>query len=146
VWPSRRAGGVPVRIVLRIQKFLTMRVLVVEDELLIRWSIAQTLADAAHMVIEAEDAAGAMAAVKDATAPVDAVLLDYRLPDSDDLSLLANIRRFSPRSAVILMTAHGTPDLIKGAIDLGAYTVMNKPFDMQDLIHVLVKASGSCTD
>ena len=123
-----------------------MRVLVVEDELLIRWSIAQTLADAAHMVIEAEDAAGAMAAVKDATAPVDAVLLDYRLPDSDDLSLLANIRRFSPRSAVILMTAHGTPDLIKGAIDLGAYTVMNKPFDMQDLIHVLVKASGSCTD
>jgi len=123
-----------------------MRVLVVEDELLIRWSIAQTLADAGHTVIEANDAASAIVAVTDATPAVDVVLLDYRLPDSDDLSLLANIQRISPRSTVILMTAHGTPDVIEGALELGACAVLHKPFDLHGLIDILVSARQSRPD
>jgi two-component system response regulator AtoC len=120
-----------------------MRVLVVEDELLIRWSIVQTLADAGHTVIEASDAASAIVAATEATPPVDVVLLDYRLPDSDGLALLANIQRISPQSAVVLMTAHGTPDVIQGAIELGAYAVLHKPFDMHSLNDILVNARRS---
>ena len=123
----------------------TLRVLVVDDELLIRWSIAETLTDAGHTVVAAEDGATAVQALPAAPEPIDAVLLDYRLPDSNDLTLLANIRRLSPHSLVIMMTAFGTPDVTKGALDLGVYTVMSKPFEMHDLQEVLVKACGSCT-
>lgn len=130
--------------------FLTMdenspvlRVLVVEDELLIRWSIAETLTHAGHIVIEAEDGAVAVQALTNAAEAVDAVVLDYRLPDSNDLTLLAAIRRLSPDSAVILMTAYGTPEVTKGAIDMGAFHVMHKPFDMDDLEPLLLKACGS---
>ena len=122
-----------------------MRVLVVEDELLIRWSIAETLAHAGHTVLEAENGAGAIATLSAATEsaePIDAVLLDYRLPDSNDLSLLANIRRLS-QSPVILMTAYGTPEVAQGALELGAYRVISKPFGMQDAAALVSEAHAA---
>jgi DNA-binding NtrC family response regulator len=121
-----------------------LRVLVVEDELLIRWSIAETLRHAGHEVIEAESAAAAVLALTDPVeGVVDAVLLDYRLPDSNDLTLLANIRRLSPASAVIMMTAFGTPEVTQDALALGVYQVMNKPFDLHDLAPLVVKAHAA---
>ncbi len=122
------------------ENFRALRVLVVEDELLIRWAIAETLAQAGHSVIEAEDGAGAVLAVKNAADAIDAVVLDFRLPDSNDLTLLATIRRLSPESAVVLMTAFGTPEVAKGALDLGAYQVLHKPFEMHDLEPLVRKA------
>ena len=125
------------------RKSPALRVLVVEDELLIRWAIAETLGHAGHTVIETEDGATAVQALGDSREPVDAVLLDYRLPDSDDLTLLASIRRLSPRSRVILMTAYSTPEVMKRALDLGASRVLPKPFEMHDLEPLLVNACGS---
>jgi DNA-binding NtrC family response regulator len=126
-----------------VENFPPLRVLVVEDELLIRWSIAETLAHAGHVVIEAEDGAAALRALRNSAEPVDAVVLDYRLPDSNDLTLLATLRRLSPDSAVILMTAFGTPEVAKGALDLGAYQVVHKPFDMHDLEPLLLEACSA---
>jgi DNA-binding NtrC family response regulator len=122
------------------ENFRALRVLVVEDELLIRWSIAETLAHAGHTVIESEDGVTAILAVKNAAEAIDAVVLDYRLPDSNDLTLLGTIRRLSPESAVVLMTAFGTPEVTKGALDLGAYRVLHKPFEMGDLESLLREA------
>ena len=110
-----------------------MHVLVVEDELLIRWSIVETLIQAGCIVSEAQDAATAIRALSASDEPVDAVVLDYRLPDSNDLALLARIRQISPRSAVLMMTAFGTPDIVQRARDLGVYRVIDKPFEMHDL-------------
>ena len=59
-------------------------------------------------MIEAESGAAAVRALTNYAEAVDVVMLDYRLPDSNDLTLLAAIRRLSPSSGVILMTAHGT--------------------------------------
>ena len=109
-----------------------LRVLVVEDELLIRWSIAEMLTQAGHQVVQAESAASAVRELTSGSNP-DVVLLDLRLPDSSDLSLLSNVRRLSPQSAVVLMTAFGTPEVTAEALLLGACEVMNKPFD----IHVV---------
>jgi DNA-binding NtrC family response regulator len=109
-----------------------LRVLVVDDEPLIRWSIAETLGGAGHQVAEAEDAASALRAIKDEPGP-DLVLLDFRLPDSNDLGLLAKIRQMAPDTTVIMMTAFGTPDVTAGALKLGASRVLNKPFNMHDL-------------
>lgn len=119
-----------------------LRVLVVEDEGLIRWSIAQTLSNAGHTVIEADSGAAAIQALTNGHGPFDAVVLDYRLPDSNDLRLLASVRRLAPASPVILMTADGGPEVARGALNLGAYTVMNKPFEMQELEAFLVQASA----
>ena len=119
-----------------------LRVLVVDDELLIRWSVAETLTAAGHSVVQAGDARSALAAVGDMT-DVDVVLLDYRLPDSDDLALLGKIRRAVPDAAVVMMTAYGTPDVVDGALGLGAKAVMTKPFDMHDLDAIVRSAHAS---
>lgn len=118
-------------------------VLVVEDETLIRWSIAETLAQKGHHVVEAGDASSAVQAMSETSGPIDVVLLDYRLPDSDDLGLLRNVRRMRPDSAVVMMTAFGTPEVTQGALDLGAHRVLNKPFDMHGLESVVRDAHAS---
>jgi DNA-binding NtrC family response regulator len=110
-----------------------LRVLVVDDEMLLRWSICEVLRRHGHTVIEASSARSARDAMSETTTPIDVVLLDYRLPDSTDLGLLEEVRRRMPQSAVVLMTAYGTPDVVEGALDRGAFQVAIKPFDMHDV-------------
>ena len=117
-----------------------LRILVVEDETLIRWSIAETLGQEGHTVIQAGNAASAVEVMNGSDEDIDVVLLDYRLPDSNDLSLLAKVRRLQPRSAVVMMTAYGTPEVTAGALALGAYRVVGKPFDMHALESLVVEA------
>ncbi|HEY7443209.1 MAG TPA: response regulator [Vicinamibacterales bacterium] len=109
-----------------------LRILVVDDEALIRWSLCELLRLKGHTVAEAASADAARAAI-DQSAVFDVVLLDYRLPDSNDLKLLGEIRRRMPESAVVLMTAFGSAEIVNGAIQLGAYRVVDKPFDMNDV-------------
>ena len=120
-----------------------LRILVVEDETLIRWSIAETLAEQGHAVVEASTARGAIDVLQERPEPVDVVLLDFRLPDSNDLGLLADIRRLRPESAVVMMTAFGSPDVTRGALELGAYRVIGKPFDMHHLDALVRDAHNS---
>jgi DNA-binding NtrC family response regulator len=119
---------------------MSLRVLVVDDEFLIRWSIAETLGAAGHEVTEAQDAESALAALETTPDP-DVVLLDFRLPDSNDLGLLARIRDLAPTSAVVMMTAFGTPEVTASALQLGACQVLSKPFNMHDL-EVIVRTHG----
>ncbi len=109
------------------------RVLVVDDELLIRWSLSETLSDRGYTVLEAEDGQGAVRTLSDAVELPDVVLLDFRLPDSRDLNLLERIIRMVPEGRVILMTAYGTPELANEALQRGAFKVLHKPFEMQDV-------------
>jgi two-component system response regulator GlrR len=118
-------------------------VLVVDDEPLIRWSLAETLTHRGHIVTEAGDAGETLRVVtRDADRP-DVVLLDYRLPDSNDLNLLAAIKRHVPDIPIILMTAFGTPDITAGALALGVYRVVSKPFEVQDLATLVQEAYAS---
>jgi DNA-binding NtrC family response regulator len=125
------------------EKCRPRRVLVVDDERLLRWSVAETLGDQGWKVTEAADEESAMAAFPEIAAASGLVFLDLRLPDSDDLHVLAAMRRLSPRTPVILMTAHGTPDLALAARALGAFAVIDKPFDMGDLGPLAERASTS---
>jgi DNA-binding NtrC family response regulator len=124
------------------KKSPALRVLIVDDEPLIRWSLAETLLHSGHTVIEAGDGMEALRTLNNALESVDVVLLDYRLPDSRDLTLLSMIRRLVPSSRVIMMTAHGTPEITDGALKLGAYTVVRKPFEMHDMAALLLQAHG----
>jgi DNA-binding NtrC family response regulator len=113
-------------------------ILIVEDEFLIRWAISSTLMAAGHRVTEASDAASAVAILRTGPAP-DVVLLDYRLPDTSGLSLLADVRALAPNSAVVMMTADQTAEMRRAA-DLGVMRVIEKPFDMSDVEPALIHA------
>jgi DNA-binding NtrC family response regulator len=91
-------------------------------------------------VIEATSADNARDVMAHASDPIDVVLLDYRLPDSNDLRLLEEVRRRLPQCAVVLMTAFGTPEVLQGALDRGAYCVLNKPFDLQGVEGLITEA------
>jgi DNA-binding NtrC family response regulator len=121
------------------EKSAPARVLVVDDEALIRWSIAETLRSASFQVLEAGDGHEALDVLRN-DEPVDVILLDYRLPDSNDLTLLAAIRRIAPGAPVIMMTAFGTPEIVRGALELGAVSVISKPFEMGEIISIVTRA------
>src|SRR5262249_10330148 len=124
----------------RIMVSAPLRILIVDDEPLIRWSLANTLRDSGHEAVEATSGATALRAVADAEAPFDVVLLDFRLPDSMDLGLLAHLRPSPPSTAVVLMTAHGPREVVQGALDLGAFRVVGKPLDMADVPSLVEEA------
>ena len=121
---------------------LAPTILVVDDEPLIRWSLTETLLDLGYDVSEAVNGQTALQ-VLTAQAPFHVALLDYRLPDSNDLKLLAAVRRMSPWTQVILMTAFGTPDVISSAQQLGVYRVVHKPFEMNDISDLVRQAHAS---
>jgi two-component system KDP operon response regulator KdpE len=120
-----------------------LRVLVVDDEPLICWSLAETLGGSGDIVTEAGSGAAAVRALSDARQPMDVVLLDYKLPDVNNLSLLAAVRRLSPSSRVILMSAFATPEVARDAFALGAARVVNKPIDMHDVPALVHDAARS---
>lgn len=115
----------------------------VDDESLVRWSIGETLRARGCEVIEASDAHGALELLADITSPPNAVFLDLKLPDNSDLTLLAALRRRLPHSPIILMTAFGTPELIAEARRMGVFTVLDKPFELDDLGDLVARALAS---
>jgi DNA-binding NtrC family response regulator len=120
-------------------------VLVVDDEALIRWSLSEALGDRGYVVSEAGSAKTAVEAITHAAEPFDIVLLDYRLPDSGDLRLLAKVRELMPNTQVIMITAHNSPELAQGAAALGAFRVISKPFEVESLA-ALVNQARAATD
>jgi DNA-binding NtrC family response regulator len=133
----------PARVATRPESFhvsgekFPLHVLVVDDEPLIRWSIAESLSDLGIDVEQAADAASALRLVTTAALPFHVVVLDLRLPDMHDLSLLATLRQLLPDARLILMTAFGTPDVFTNAVLLGA-SFLNKPFELDALTKLVV--------
>ena len=119
------------------------RVLVVDDESLVRWSLAETLAERGYDAAEAGDAASAISVLLSSRSRIVAVILDLYLPDAYDLRLLKALRQMSPETPVILMTAHGTREVTAEAIRLGAFAVLDKPFELADVGPVIEHALGS---
>jgi DNA-binding NtrC family response regulator len=116
-----------------------LKVLVVDDEPLIRWSVRRGLARNGHDVHEATTAAGTLEALAN-EGPFDAAVLDYRLPDRRDLSLLRQVRQLSPETVVVMMTAYGEPGMREEARAIGAVAVVDKPFQVSDLIQLIESA------
>jgi len=125
------------------KKSAHLRVFVVDDEPLIRWSVRRGLAAAGHQTVEAETADQALKVVAAAEPPFDVILLDYRLPDCQDLSLLTRILDLSPDSAVFLMSAFAEPQMRLEALRLGARAVLDKPFRVNELVATLERSAES---
>ena len=112
-------------------------VLVVDDEALIRWSLTERLKSEGYDVLEAETGRAALERVAEG---VDLVLLDYRLPDTDGVSVLRKIKELDQDILVILLTAYASVETAVEAMKLGAYHFANKPFNLDEVAAMVERA------
>jgi DNA-binding NtrC family response regulator len=117
---------------------MSVRVLIIEDESLIRWSLRQKFEDRGYQVTEAETGEAALKALTGNL--FDMVLLDYRLPDMTGLDILRRLRQDDEDVVVIMMTAFSSIENAVEAIRLGAFDYIAKPFDMDQLLLITDKA------
>lgn len=117
---------------------MKQKILIVDDESAIRMLVKTLLEKEGYETVEAADAA-ALRELFPSTQP-DAILLDLKLPDSDGLDLLPQIKRNWPNSEVIVLTGHATIDAAVAATKLGAYDFQKKPFDPKALLLCIERA------
>ena len=113
-------------------------VLVVDDEDRVRTFLRRALVAQGHSVLTEDDGLGALELL--ASTDVDLVLLDYKLPDTDGLTLLKQIKQHDPDTLVILLTAYSSVETAVEVMKQGAYHYANKPFNLDDIALVVEKA------
>jgi two-component system, NtrC family, response regulator AtoC len=114
------------------------RILVVDDEKLVRWTLTQKCAEFGYQAIEAENGEAALRALQNET--VDAVLLDVHLPDLSGIELLEKLKQAGETRSIIMMTADPQLDDVKAALRLGAYDFVSKPLNFEELSVTLQNA------
>ena len=107
------------------------RVLVVDDEKLIRWTVAERLQRSGYDVVSAESGEQALELLS--ASPPDLMLLDVRLPGIDGVETLQRALTLHPELAVLMMSAHSTVDIAVEAMKRGAVDFLVKPFPFQAL-------------
>lgn len=112
-----------------------LKVLIVDDEPLMRLSMLDALEGIGCEVMAA--ATGTEGLTILGTRQFDIVITDLRLPGADGLTILKACKERSPTTEVILITAHGSVDTAVGAIKLGAYDYITKPFQMDELLLIV---------
>jgi DNA-binding NtrC family response regulator len=112
-------------------------ILVVDDEDLIRWSLREGLKREGYEILEAGTGAEALQQFKQG---VDLVLLDYRLPDTDGLSVLRELKKLDPEILVILLTSFVSVETAVEAMKLGAFHFANKPFNVDEVSATVARA------
>jgi len=113
-------------------------ILVVDDEPAIGWSLREMLAEEGHEVVVAANAGDAVAAA--ARARPDAILLDVRLPGRDGIDAIPDLRRVVAAAPIVVMTAFGDLQTAVRAVRAGAFDYLVKPFDLERVSAVVVRA------
>ena len=111
---------------------MKLSVLVVDDELLIRKSLAKVLRARGYNVELASTGADGLDKVAQIRPQV--MILDMRLPDTDGLSVLRRVRQVDPLLQIIVITAYGDVQSAVDAMKLGACDFLRKPYEMEDIV------------
>jgi len=108
------------------------RILLAEDDEIMRISVSDSLKKQGWQVEEAEDGLQALALFE--RHQYNLIISDIRMPSMDGLTLLKKVRQQSPETAIVIMTAYGSVDAAIDCLRQGATDYILKPFDMDDLI------------
>jgi DNA-binding NtrC family response regulator len=117
---------------------MSERILVVDDEKLIRWSLRENLERAGYQAIEAENGEEALRLLEQEG--VDLLLLDIRMPAKDGLQVLEHVVTNHPETPTILMTAYSSVQGAVEAMKRGAHDYLVKPFNQEEVLVVVRKA------
>src|SRR5579862_6879400 len=107
------------------------KILVVDDERLVRWSLRQKCEEWGYQVLEAAGGDPGLRLAQHESP--DLVLLDVRMPDLNGIQVLEQIRKSPDPPPVIMITADPQLDDVKSALKLGAYDFIGKPLDFEEL-------------
>ena len=110
---------------------MSKRILIVDDEKTIRWSLGEALRNIDYEVAEAENGKNALKVFQDD--PFDLVILDLKLPDIDGIQVLKKLKETDSEVPVIMMTAYGEIETAVEAIKNGAYDFILKPFQLEKM-------------
>jgi two-component system, NtrC family, response regulator HydG len=114
------------------------KILVVDDEKSVTEALECILTEAGFAVLTANSFADSIRILKDT--PVDLVITDLRLSDATGINLIAHIKRETPDTEVILMTAYGSLDITIEAIKAGAFYYLEKPYTPDRLFTLIDRA------
>ena len=114
------------------------RILVADDEHSICEAFSELLSDEGHEPLVASSGPEAVDLIRDKSPEV--AFLDVRMPGGDGISALEEIREIAPDMPVIIMTAFGTLDTAKRAMELGAFDYLGKPIELKLVRKLLKKA------
>lgn len=120
------------------------RILVVDDDMMIRLLMRESLEQAGFDVMEAEDGARAIQRFGETLPEV--VLMDVEMPKMDGFSACATLRRLphGQETAVILVTGHDDAETVNRAFDVGATDFLAKPINWANLayrVHYILRAT-----
>ncbi len=110
-------------------------ILVVDDLRSIRLTLGGILEDEGHNVVTVENGYQAIETVRGTH--FDAIFMDVKMPGINGVQTFREIKKIDPKAAVIMMTAYSVEDLIKEALEEGAYTIVYKPFEIDKIITII---------
>jgi len=114
-----------------------MKILLVEDEKILRISLDKSLKKEGYLVTSCEDGEEALRTLS--KIKFDIVLTDIQLPKADGFAILDHVVENTPKTKVIMMTAYGSIEAAVKALKDGAYDYITKPFTKEELFHRLEK-------
>ena len=112
-----------------------INILVVDDLRSIRLTLGGILEDEGHNVVTVENGYQAIEAARETH--FDAIFMDIKMPGINGVQTFREVKKIDPKATVIMMTAYSVEDLVKEALEEGAYAVVYKPFDIERIIAII---------
>jgi len=113
-------------------------ILVVDDLKGMRVTLGRILEDEGHNVVLAENGYQAIEAAKQTS--FDLIFMDIKMPGINGVQTFREVKKINPQAAVIMMTAYSVEDLVREALEEGAYAVVYKPFDIENIVSIIESA------
>ena len=117
-----------------------LRVLIVDDEVSLRYTLKEVLTQEGYTVEVAADGFEALAALEKFKPHV--AILDYSMPKMNGLDVLKKLRQRKPELICIMMTAYGTEEIAVDAMKAGAFDYFAKPFNNDEMLLRIAAAAG----
>ena len=115
-----------------------VRILVVDDEEMIREMLFDVLSQAGYTAKTAKDGNDAIAQIENE--PFEIVITDLKMPGMSGLELLQRVQKINPDICVLIITAHSTVESAVSAMKLGAYDYICKPFELEEMKVIIERA------